>query len=188
MVESLSIFCWICSFWDPNGNPLKKIPNTLNGLLHCMPKTLVNCFFELYCIRICFLGDERAFIISRVLVSRSLQGHNRMEIPPPGKDTSVGNGTRVYVKFCDNEVLPIYVIYFKCDNIQSRTFARLSLRPAITTTIVSTSHRPTPRPSSSYLAVETRTTHYPSQTPHHPVSRRVQPTPPPSSAFNCVIL
>lgn len=139
--------------------------------------------FELYCIRICFLGDERAFIISRVLVSRSLQGRNRMQIPPHGIDTSVGNGNKVYVKFCDNEVLPIYVIYFKCNNIQSRAFAQLSHRPAPTTTLVS----PTPRPSSSHLAVGTRTTHW-SQTPHHPVSRRVQPTPPPSSAFNCVIL
>lgn len=74
----------------------------------------------------CVLGDERAFIISRVLVSRSSQGRYRMEIPRPGIDTTVGNGTKVYVKFTDNEAYPKYVIYFKCNNSQSRTFAKLS--------------------------------------------------------------
>lgn len=226
----------------------------------------------------CVLGDERAFIISRVLVSRSSQGRNRMEIPPPGIDTTVGNGTKVYVKFSDNEAYPKYVIYFKCNNSQSRTFAKLShinprssylerqyylkyndsdssdceditehirsvtytsnldvaarpphltvgLRtiphhPASSTTLISPSHRPTLHPSSSHVTVglntcpqrpasrttlispsqrptlrtsyphivaETRTTHW-LETPHHPASPRVKPTPPRSSALNCVIL
>lgn len=200
-----------------------------------------------------------------------------MEIPPPGIDTTVGNGTKVYVKFTDSEAYPKYVIYFKCNNSQSRTFAKLShinprssflerqfcfeyddsdssdgeditehissvtytscldvaarpphltvgLRtiphhPESTTTLISPSHRPTLHPSSSHVTVGlntspqrpatttlispsysptlrtsyphivagTRTTHW-SQTPHHPVSPRVKPTPPRSSALNCVIL
>lgn len=113
MSESPMVFCWICGFLNTNGDQLYVYPVYTKG-----------CFnFCFSCM--CFLGDKRAFIISRVLVSRSVQGHNRMRIPPPGIDTTVGNG-KVCVKFGDNEVLPTYVIYFKCDNNESRQFAKLS--------------------------------------------------------------
>lgn len=38
-----------------------------------------------------------------------------MKVPPPKYDTTKGN-SRVYVKFNDNEFLPLYVIYYDAPN------------------------------------------------------------------------
>lgn len=59
-----------------------------------------------------FLGNERAFIITKILVSQCIAGSPGMKVPPGSVDTATGNGSRVTVKFCDYEVLPLFVVYY----------------------------------------------------------------------------
>uniref|UniRef100_A0A1B6GCY8 Poly [ADP-ribose] polymerase n=1 Tax=Cuerna arida TaxID=1464854 RepID=A0A1B6GCY8_9HEMI len=58
------------------------------------------------------IGSSRAFIITKVLVSNQIGGHKNLKIPKNNYDTTTGNG-KVYVKFGDNETLPMYVAYYK---------------------------------------------------------------------------
>ncbi|XP_054265840.1 uncharacterized protein LOC128988507 [Macrosteles quadrilineatus] len=60
-------------------------------------------------------GYERAFIVATVLVSREMEldGYTSMEVPPDDVDTTTGNDGQVYVKYCDNEFLIKYIVYYR---------------------------------------------------------------------------
>jgi hypothetical protein len=58
------------------------------------------------------IGCRRALIVARVLVGKGHEGGYFTVLPKPGYDTTVGNADRVYVKYCDNEFYPEYVIYY----------------------------------------------------------------------------
>lgn len=61
-----------------------------------------------------FSGEERAFIITKVLVSNPSQMVIfNGQMPPAEFDTNVAVNNSVYVKFYDNEILPRYVVYYK---------------------------------------------------------------------------
>ncbi|XP_054273239.1 uncharacterized protein LOC128993385 [Macrosteles quadrilineatus] len=57
-------------------------------------------------------GEQRAFIIAKVLVSREVWGHPSIKIPPNNVDTTISNNRKVYVKYCDNEFLIEYIVYY----------------------------------------------------------------------------
>lgn len=57
-------------------------------------------------------GSDRALIISRVLVSKIGQG-SKDQLTSYEFDTLVGNREKVFVKFYDHEMLPIFVAFFR---------------------------------------------------------------------------
>jgi hypothetical protein len=66
--------------------------------------------------------SQRAMIIAKVLVHSTCMGYYDMTLPDPNTDTSVGNSTSVYVKYCDNEFYPSYVAYYNSPPIPIRRF------------------------------------------------------------------
>lgn len=56
-------------------------------------------------------GSCRAMILTKVLVGNSHGGSNN-KLPMRGYDTTTGNGTKVYVKYYDDEFYPEYVAYY----------------------------------------------------------------------------
>ncbi|KAJ9600226.1 hypothetical protein L9F63_009486, partial [Diploptera punctata] len=59
------------------------------------------------------VGDNRALILTRVLVGKCQNGSFEKKIPSDGYDTTLGYGNRVYVKYGDNEYYPEYVAYYQ---------------------------------------------------------------------------
>ncbi|XP_046672958.1 uncharacterized protein LOC124362471 isoform X1 [Homalodisca vitripennis] len=66
------------------------------------------------------IGNNRVFIITKVLVSKEIRGQQNLLIPMYNYDTTTGNGKKVYVKFCDNETLPIFVAYYSNETLPKR--------------------------------------------------------------------
>lgn len=62
------------------------------------------------------IGNQRALILTRVLVGKCHEGNYKTTVPSDGHDTTTGNGGRVYVKYGDNEYYPEYVAYYECYN------------------------------------------------------------------------
>ena len=58
-------------------------------------------------------GNKRALILTKVLVGKCHPGEHWMKVPSDDRDTTLGNGNRVYVKYGDNEFYPQYVAYYK---------------------------------------------------------------------------
>lgn len=67
-------------------------------------------------------GSERAFIIANVLRAKETFGFPGLRIPSMECDTTIGN--HVYVKYRDNEFLPKYVLYYKCDSVCNSKYYR----------------------------------------------------------------
>lgn len=57
-------------------------------------------------------GRDRAMIVADVLVGDSEHVRGSCTLPSGSKDTTIGNGGKVYVKFYDNEFYPKYIIYY----------------------------------------------------------------------------
>ncbi|XP_046987457.1 protein mono-ADP-ribosyltransferase PARP12-like [Schistocerca americana] len=56
---------------------------------------------------------DMAMIVATVLVNNTAEGNNTNIVPPTGSDTTIGDHYQVYVKHCDNEFYPEYIIYYK---------------------------------------------------------------------------
>uniref|UniRef100_A0A1B6LXM5 Poly [ADP-ribose] polymerase n=1 Tax=Graphocephala atropunctata TaxID=36148 RepID=A0A1B6LXM5_9HEMI len=63
------------------------------------------------------IGNRRAFIITKVLVSNEIGGNYGLKVPMFKYDTTTGNGNKVFVKFCDNETLPSFVAYYNSNDL-----------------------------------------------------------------------
>lgn len=57
-------------------------------------------------------SDNRAMIIADVLIGNQQTVNGSRNLPSPGYDTTVGNGSRVYVKYYDNEFYPKYAVSY----------------------------------------------------------------------------
>jgi Poly(ADP-ribose) polymerase catalytic domain. len=68
-------------------------------------------YADTYCNR--SVGRDRAIVVAKVLVGRSQPGGYCTVLPTEGFDTTEGNSLKVYVKYCDHEFYPEYVIYYE---------------------------------------------------------------------------
>lgn len=85
------------------------------SLVHFLAILFTNCCFFVFPDA----GCDRALIIARVLVSKIDQGCKDKIVPSKEFDTLIGNKGKVFVKFYDHEMLPIFVAFFR-----DSTFAR----------------------------------------------------------------
>lgn len=55
--------------------------------------------------------------VTKVLVTQSRQSIKNEVIPPPEYDTIVGNGGKVFVKFCESEYFPVFVAFYNVSDV-----------------------------------------------------------------------
>lgn len=57
--------------------------------------------------------NDRVSILCKVLVGTTVDGDCGTELPSGDADTTTGNCSQVYVKYCDNEFYPEYLVYYR---------------------------------------------------------------------------
>lgn len=69
---------------------------------------------------------QRVVLVCKVLVAKPCVGSPRLVVPPPQYDGSHSRDGYTYVKYSDNEFLPLYAIFFECtqDILKSSKFKR----------------------------------------------------------------
>lgn len=59
-------------------------------------------------------GFRRAFIVTSVIMADEDEGCENLNIPFGNNDTTTNHNGLVYVKYQDNEFLPLFVVYYEC--------------------------------------------------------------------------